>query len=116
MYRIKTSDTLAECDKKDIQFSWTDHGSGPISGVIFASDAATIPSDGRYRAVCPAGKSVMNFGWEIPSNSTASSTQIRGNRPTLNSGQALWVFIAAPGTGYVFYWTCADADEVTSAS
>ena len=116
MYRIKTSDTAAECEKKDIQFSWTDHGSGPISGIIFASDAATLPSDGRYRAVCPAGKSVMNFGWEIPVNSTASSTQIKANRPAINGPQVVWGFVAAPNTSYVFYWTCADADPYTLAS
>ena len=116
MYRIKTSDTQQECDKKDVQFSWTDQGSAAIRGIVFASSAATLPDNGRFFASCPDGKSVMNFGWEIPSNSTATASQIRGNRPTLVSGRSLWVFIAAPQTAYVFYWNCADADETTATS
>ena len=115
MYRIKTSDTPADCDKKDVQFSWTDHGSGPISGLIFASAVVTMPVSGRYFASCPTGKSVISFGYEIPVGSTATTSQIRGNRPTLANGQALWVFVATTGTDYVFYWTCGDADTPTAA-
>jgi hypothetical protein len=58
---------------------------------------------------------VISFGYEIPVGSTATTSQIGGNRPTLANGQALWVFIAATGTDYVFYWTCADAGTLTAA-
>ena len=117
LYRIKTSDTPSACEKKDVEFSWTtDLGSAPIRGIEFNSAAVTLPSDGRYIAQCPEGKSMMNFGWEIPSGtSTASASQIRANRPALISGRVAWGFVAAPGTTYVFYWNCADADPVTHA-
>lgn len=116
IYLIKTSDTPSECDKKDVEFSWTtDQGSAPIRGIEFNSAVVTLPSDGRYIAQCPAGKSVMNFGWEIPAGSTATASQIRANRPALILGRAAWGFVAAPDTRYVFYWNCADADPVTHA-
>jgi hypothetical protein len=115
MYRIKTSDTPAECDKKDVQFSWTER-SGAIEGVMFASAAVTLPSDGRYIASCPDGKSVLNFGYEIPVNSTATTSQIIGNRPAISSAKATWGFHATGGTSYVFYWTCAPMEAVTTAS
>ncbi len=113
MYRIKTSDTPAECDKKDVEFSWTER-SGSIEGVVFASAAATLPSDGRYFAECPDGKSVLNFGYEITINSTGTTSQILSNRPTLSGGRTGWVFRAAPGTTYVFYWNCAPMETVTA--
>jgi hypothetical protein len=116
LYRIKTSDTQSECDKKDVEFSWTgDLGAAPIKGIEFHSAAVTLASDGRYIAQCPEGKSMMNFGWEIPSGaSTANASQIRANRPALISGRVAWGFVAAPGTLYVFYWNCADADPATN--
>ena len=115
MYRIKTADTQSECAKKDVEMSWQDQGTGNIAGIVFASASVTLPSDGRYIATCPAGKSVMNFGWEIPSNSTATASQILGNRPAVGVGQLNWGFHAAGGTQYVFYWSCADADPYTLA-
>lgn len=115
MYRIKTADTMSACDKKDVEMSWQDQGTGNITGIVFASAAVTLPSDGRYLATCPAGKSVMNFGWEIPPNSTANASQIVGNRPAVGAGQLTWGFHAAAGTNYVFYWNCADADPYTLA-
>lgn len=117
LYRIKTSDTPSECDKKDVEFSWTsDLGAAPIKGMEFHAAEVTLPSDGRYIAHCPEGKSMMNFGWEIPNTSTATASQIRGNRPALISGHVGWGFVAAPGTVYVFYWNCADAGTVTNAT
>ena len=115
MYRIKTSDTPAECDKKDVEFSWTER-SGSIEGVVFASASVTLPSDGRYIAQCPDGKSVLNFGWEITINSTGTTSQILSNRPTLTGGRTLWVFRAAPGTTYAFYWNCVAMETVTAVS
>jgi hypothetical protein len=114
MYRIKTADTPAECEKKDIQFSWTDSPSRAIAGVVFASASATLPADGRYFPACPDGKSVLNFGPEITVNSTGTTAQILSNRPTLSGGKIGWVFRAAAGTTWVFYWTCADVETVTS--
>ena len=115
MYRIKTSDTPAECDRKDVQLSWTDR-SGAIEGVVFAAASVTLPSDGRYIASCPDGKSVLNFGYEIPSNSTATTSQIIGNRPAISGGKATWGFHATAGTSYVFYWICAPMETVTTLS
>jgi hypothetical protein len=116
IYLIKTSDTPSQCDKKDVEFSWTtDQGPTPIRGIEFHSGGATLPSDGRYLVLCAAGKSMMNFGWEIPGNSLATASQIRASRPTLSGGQMGWAFEAAPGTAYTFYWSCADAAPVTHA-
>jgi len=116
LYRIKTSDTPAECEKKDVEFSWSsDLGAAPIKGIEFHSAGVTLPADGRYIAQCAEGKSIMNFGWEIPSStSTATASQIRSNRPALISGRVGWGFVAAPGTVYVFYWNCADAAPATN--
>lgn len=117
LYRIKTSDTPSECDKKDVEFSWTtDLGAAPIKGIVFNSASVILPEDGRYIAQCPEGKSMLNFGWEIPSGtSLANASEIRGNRPALINGRVAWGFVAKPGTQYVFYWNCADADAVTHA-
>ena len=115
MYRIKTADTPVACEKKDVEFSWVDQPTGAISGLTFASASVTLTGDGRYFASCPAGQSVMNFGYEIPVTSTATTSQILLNRPTLTGGRTLWVFRAAVGTGYVFYWTCVNAEPATSA-
>jgi hypothetical protein len=116
MYRIKTADTPAACEKKDVEFSWTDSPASKISGLIFASAVVTLPSSGRYVATCPEGKSLINFGAEIPLNSTTSPSDIIGNRPALVEGKIAWGFHATPGTSWVFYWTCADAEGATSAT
>jgi hypothetical protein len=113
VYRIKTSDTPQACEKKDVEFSWTDRASSPISGLTFHNATVTIGTSGRFFATCDAGQSVVNFGYEIPVTSTATTSQIRGSRPTVSGGQGLWVFVASPGTEYVFYWNCADADAPT---
>jgi hypothetical protein len=117
LYRIKTSDTPSACDKKDVEFSWTtDLGAAPIKGIEFNSAGVTLPSDGRFIAQCPVGKTMLNFGWEIPSGtSTASASEIRANRPAFINGRVAWGFVAKPGTVYAFYWNCADADPVTLA-
>ena len=116
LYRIKTSDTPSECEKKDIEFSWTsDLGAAPIKGIEFHSAGVVLPSDGRYIAQCAEGKSIMNFGWEIPfGTSTATASQIRANRPAFISGRVAWGFVAEPGTRYAFYWNCVDAGTATN--
>jgi hypothetical protein len=137
IYRIKTEGAPDECAGHDIEFSWANQGipgpqgpAGPqgpqgeegppgpagsvaLSGLTFHSEGVTLPSDGRFRADCPAGKSVVNFGWEIPLGSTAAASQIKRNRPASDGSAVFWIFQAAPGTFYVFYWTCANADLVT---
>ena len=116
VYRIKTADTPAECDRKDVQFSVTsDRGSAPIKGIEFHSAQVTLNSTGRIGIACVEGKFLVNFGWEIPGNSTATASQIRANRPTLVSGAGRWLFVAEPATIYIFYWNCADADPSTEA-
>jgi hypothetical protein len=138
IYRVNVAGAPDQCAKGDIAFSWVPGGvpgergpegpqgpqgdagpqgpGGPITGLTFHSEAVTLPSDGRWRATCEAGKSTVTFGWEIPtSTSTAVASQIKGSRPALVGNQALWGFQAAPGTLYVFYWTCANADAATVA-
>lgn len=116
MYRIKTADTPSSCEKKDVEFSWTDSPASKISGLIFASASVTLTSSGRYIATCPEGKSLINFGADIPLNSSSSPSDILGNRPALIEGRIGWGFHATPGTSWVFYWTCADAEAATSAT
>jgi hypothetical protein len=139
IYRIKTGDTAAECDKQDIEFSWSDQGvpgpqgptgpqgpqgepgpkgpagSGAIAGLTFISAQVTLPATGRYNALCATGKSLVNFGYEPTSQSAATTATIIGNRPVFGFGQVGWGFRAAPGTEWVFYWTCADADPAVAA-
>ena len=138
IYRIKVEGAPTECAKGDIPFSWVPGGvpgpegpqgpqgpqgiqgpqgpGGPITGLTFHSEAVTLPADGRWRATCEAGKSVVSFGWEIPPlTSTAFASQIKAARPSINGTQVVWGFVAAPGTLYVFYWTCANSEPYTIA-
>jgi hypothetical protein len=115
IYRIKTADTPSVCNKKDVEFSWVDRPVRAVAGLTFHSEAITIPADGRFLSGCPAGESVINFGWEIPINSTAQASQIKAVRPRTNGGQIGWGIQATPGTAYVLYWTCAPADPLTLA-
>ena len=134
VYRIKVDGAPGECAKNDVAFT-IDQGvpgpqgpigpegpqgdvgpqgpAGPIDGVTYHSQNVQLPLDGQFRATCAAGKSVMNFGWEIPTASTAVSSQIWRDRPTFGSGQIGWLFGAAAGTTYNFYWTCALANAPT---
>jgi hypothetical protein len=138
IYRIKVPGGPTECAKGDIAFSWVPGGvpgpegprgpegpqgiqgvqgpGGPITGLTFHSEGVTLPADGRWRATCEAGKSVVTFGWEIPfGTSNAVASQIKGARPALVGTQVVWGFQAAPGTVYVFYWTCANSEPATQA-
>ena len=140
IYRIKTQGAPDECAKNDIAFSWVAAGvpgpqgpmgpqgpqgspgaQGPagaalLTGSTFHSQGVTLPADGRFLTSCPAGKSVVNFGWDIPfGTSTAQASQIRGVRPAFNGTQITWGFVAAPGTLYQFYWTCANAEPAALA-
>jgi hypothetical protein len=110
IYRIKTPDTPAECVKGDIEFSWEAAPVRAIAGMTFYGQGVTIPEDGRYVVFCPAGYAAINFGWEIPINSTAQASQIKGVRPALSQGRVGWGIQAAAGTQYVLYWTCAPAE------
>ena len=116
IYRIKTADTLQECEKSDIQFSWQAAPVRAIAGMTFYGQAVTIPSDGRYTVFCPEGNAAINFGWEIPITSTAQASQLRGVRPALSAGRVGWGIQAAAGTQYVLYWTCAPAEPGVSAT
>ena len=134
VYRIKVHGAPNECAKNDVEFT-IDQGvpgpegprgpegpqgtvgpqgaAGPIDGVSHHAANVTLPADRQFRATCPAGKSVLNFGWEIPSGSTASPTQIWRNRPAITATQTEWLFGAATGTVYNFFWTCAFANSPT---
>ena len=116
VYRIKTADTPAQCEKKDVEFSWTDAGSsaGLINGLTLHSQNVTLPSDGRFFATCPAGQSVVNFGSEIPAGQSA--TAVFGSRPAINGSQIFWGFHGVASAVWNFYWTCADAAAATIAS
>ena len=117
IYRIKTADTANECAKGDIEFSWEAQPSRAVAGLTFHGEGVTLPADGRHTVQCPAGQSVINFGWEIPfGTSTAQPGELRGVRPALIQGRVAWGIQAAPGTRYVLYWTCAPADPVVDAT
>lgn len=136
IYRINVPGAPDECAKGDIAFSWVPGGvqgpegpqgpqgpqgiqgpqgpGGPITGLTFHSVALALPEDGRFRATCETGKSVVSFGWEIPTQtSTAQASQIKAVRPFISGTQVLWLFAAAPGTVYAFYWTCANSEAYT---
>ena len=134
VYRIKVAGTPDECAKNDVQFT-IDQGvpgpegpegpqgpqgevgprgpGGPVSGMTYHTAAVTLPASGQFSATCPAGKSVFHFGWDIPPGSTASPIQISRSRPSIGVGQMLWLFAAAPGTQYNFFWTCVFAEPYT---
>ena len=116
VYRIKTADTPAECEKKDVQFSWSDAGTsaGLINGLTLHSETATLPGAGRFFAGCPTGQSVVNFGYELPAGQ--SLTVVYGSRPAINGNQINWAFHGVPGATWSFYWTCADASAASVAS
>ena len=131
VYRIKVEGAPDECAKNDVAFT-IDQGvpgpegptgpqgpqgevgpqgpGGPITGMTYYAAGVTLPSTGQFTATCPAGKSVLHFGWDIPAGSTASPTQIWRSRPSIGVGQMLWLFGAAAGTQYSFFWTCVNAD------
>ena len=115
IYRIKTADTPAQCEKKDVEFSWTDAGSsaGLINGLTLHSASATLPADGRYFADCPAGQSIVNFGYQVPAGQPA--TTVFGSRPAINGTHISWGFQGVAGSVWTFYWTCADAAAASVA-
>lgn len=142
IYRVNVAGAPDQCSKGDLAFSWVPGGvpgatgpqgpqgvpgpqglpgaqgpGGPMTGVTFHSESVTLPADGRWRSTCEAGKSTVTFGWEIPvGSSTAQASEIKGARPALiTGGQVVWGFRAAPGTLYVFYWTCANSEPATQA-
>ena len=140
IYRIKTSGTKDQCDKKHIEFSWTDQGApgpegppgpagpqgeqgppgpaGPLAGLeLHGASAVTLPADGRFRAQCAPGKSVIAFGYTVPGNQLVSNiATIASSRPSINGPQIDWGFQAAPGTTWNFSWTCANAEAAVVAS
>jgi hypothetical protein len=108
IYRIKAEGTPTECEKKDVEFSWTDPGStaGLITGLTFHSAAVTVPAIGRVNFGCEEGQSIINFGYEPAAGNT---TQPSSSRPTFTTVGIRWAFFAAVGTQWSFYWTCANA-------
>ena len=84
---------------------------GVLSGLEIRFAGVTLPADGKFRATCPEGKSVVGFGYDATSVAVPT---IRLNRPAINAPQMDWVFQATPGDAWAFYWTCADADPAVA--
>lgn len=132
VYMIKEPGTPTNCNSNaHVKFTWSTSGatgpqgpqgpqgqtgatgptgaSGPLSGLEFHSQAATLTPSGAanygiFFASCSTNtKSVMNFGHQANPGGI-----IFASRPALSGTQVLWAFQGEANSTWVFYWTCVD--------
>jgi hypothetical protein len=100
-----------------VEFSWS--ATPVIDGLSFHFGGGPLPASGQFRAVCASGKTLINFGWEPTPFPLAGAlagdvTQIRKDRPAISGQYVGWLFEGEPGTGWLFYWSCANSNPIVT--